>query len=110
MDDKILIIRKQLSAVIDPDMEIDIINLGLIYSIELTNKICNIEMTMPTRSCQFGESMTQNVIKIVEDIGFVTKCNAGLDKRTYVKTSSNDTRCIKKSVSNLEADFCYLFF
>ncbi|WP_125565238.1 metal-sulfur cluster assembly factor [Companilactobacillus insicii] len=66
MDDKIKTIRKHLFDVIDPDMKIDIINLGLIYNVELNDGICNIEMTMPTRSCQFGESMTQNVINTVE--------------------------------------------
>lgn len=75
MDEKIKIIKNQLSTVIDPDMNIDIINLGLIYNINIHNNICNIDMTMPTRSCQFGESMTQNVINTVEKIDFVDKCN-----------------------------------
>jgi len=75
MDDKIMIIKNHLSEIIDPDMELDIINLGLIYDIELNQDICNIKMTMPTRSCQFGESITQNVIKAVEKIDFVSKCN-----------------------------------
>lgn len=75
MTDKTKIIKEHLSRVIDPDMDIDIINLGLIYNIEMNGDICDIEMTMPTRSCQFGESMAQNVIKTVEKIDFVSKCN-----------------------------------
>lgn len=78
MADKSEIIKEHLSQVIDPDMDVDIINLGLIYKIELDNDICNIEMTMPTRSCQFGESMTQNVIRTVENIDFISKCNLNM--------------------------------
>lgn len=52
MRDKQLIkddIVQQLSTVIDPELHIDIVNLGLVYTIDLDNDgICLIEMTLTT--------------------------------------------------------------
>ncbi|MQS51853.1 metal-sulfur cluster assembly factor [Companilactobacillus mishanensis] len=75
MEDNISLVKKQLSTVIDPDMEIDIVNLGLIYDVELNGTTCDVTMTMPTRSCRYGESIVQTVIKSVEALDFIDKCN-----------------------------------
>lgn len=71
-------IKQVLSTIIDPDMEIDIVNLGLIYNIELNDTICKITMTMPTRSCQYGESIVDKIKKAIENLDGITQCNINL--------------------------------
>ena len=45
-------IVQQLATVIDPELHIDIVNLGLVYTIDLDNDgICLIEMTLTTMGC-----------------------------------------------------------
>ena len=45
-------IVQRLATVIDPELHIDIVNLGLVYTIDLDNDgICLIEMTLTTMGC-----------------------------------------------------------
>lgn len=67
-------IKHTLSKIIDPDMGIDIVNLGLIYNIEISGTDCTVEMTMPTRSCQYGESIVSKTKKAIENIDGITNC------------------------------------
>ena len=46
-------IVQRLATVIDPELHIDIVNLGLVYTIDLDNDgICLIEMTLTTMGMQ----------------------------------------------------------
>ena len=48
-------IVQRLATVIDPELHIDIVNLGLVYTIDLDNDgICLIEMTLTTMGCPLG--------------------------------------------------------
>ncbi|MFD1419201.1 metal-sulfur cluster assembly factor [Companilactobacillus keshanensis] len=67
-------VKQALSKIIDPDMKIDIVNLGLIYDINLNDDTCTITMTMPTRSCQYGESIVSKTKKTVENLDGITNC------------------------------------
>lgn len=53
--DKEELIREELMTVIDPEMGIDVINLGLIYKIELDEKgHAEIDMTLTSMGCPLG--------------------------------------------------------
>lgn len=71
-------IKRALSKIIDPDMGIDIVNLGLIYNIEIVETDCTIEMTMPTRSCQYGESIVSKIKNTIENIDGIAHCHINL--------------------------------
>jgi len=53
--DKIL---NKLNEVIDPELGVDIVNLGLIYSVEIDNSNIRILMTMTTPSCPMHTYLT----------------------------------------------------
>ncbi len=56
-----------LTTVIDPEIEIDIVNLGLIYNVEfdgIRNVI--ITMTLSTPTCPLGDSIVMNVIETIK--------------------------------------------
>lgn len=62
-------IVKQLSTVIDPELGIDIINLGLVYSIDLDEDgICLVEMLLPTLGCPLANTLTTMVITAVKKV------------------------------------------
>ncbi|CDI41560.1 N-6 adenine-specific DNA methylase YitW [Lactobacillus helveticus CIRM-BIA 953] len=73
-------IINQLATVIDPELNVDVVNLGLIYEIDLDKDgICLINMTLTTPACPLTgyliDSITQAVKKVPEvknvDVEFV---------------------------------------
>lgn len=55
-------ITEQLETVIDPELGIDIVNLGLVYHIELyENGLCKVQVTLTTMGCPFGEVIEENI-------------------------------------------------
>ena len=44
-------VLEALSQVYDPEIPIDIVNLGLVYSIKIENDIVDLEMTMTSPGC-----------------------------------------------------------
>ncbi len=55
-------IYELLKTVMDPEIELDIINLGLVYNILYDGeKDVRIEMTLSTPACPLGDAITDNV-------------------------------------------------
>ena len=51
-----------LKTVMDPEIELDIVNLGLVYNILYDGeKNVRIEMTLSTPACPLGDAITDNV-------------------------------------------------
>ncbi|WP_294605529.1 metal-sulfur cluster assembly factor [uncultured Lactobacillus sp.] len=68
-----------LTGVIDPELQVDLISLGLIYDIKVDekNQTCTITMTLTTMGCPITE-MLQNMIKeSVLSIG-LRKCDINI--------------------------------
>ena len=62
-------IVNQLSTVIDPELGIDLVNLGLIYTIDLDDHgICLIEMTLTTIGCPIADYLVQRVKVAVKQV------------------------------------------
>ncbi len=55
-------IYELLKTVMDPEIELDIVNLGLVYNILYDgDKDVRIEMTLSTPACPLGDAITENV-------------------------------------------------
>lgn len=54
-------IREALRDVIDPELGCNIIDLGLVYSIELTGAKVSVKMTLTTPGCPMHESIAYGV-------------------------------------------------
>ena len=63
--DKIL---NKLNEVIDPELGVDIVNLGLIYSVEIDNSNIRILMTMTTPSCPMHTYLTTQTADKVQQL------------------------------------------
>ena len=62
-------IVQRLATVIDPELHIDIVNLGLVYTIDLDNDgICLIEMTLTTMGCTLTNVLADMVTKAVKEV------------------------------------------
>ena len=51
-------VREALRLVIDPEIGINIVDLGLVYGIEVTNGDVRVEVTMTTPACPLSEYVT----------------------------------------------------
>ena len=62
-------IVQRLATVIDPELHIDIVNLGLVYTIDHDNDgICLIEMTLTTMGCPLTNVLADMVTKAVKEV------------------------------------------
>jgi len=64
MDDEIL---AALKAVIDPELGINIVDLGLVYHAARTVNGIDITLTMTTPACPLGEMMTGEIKQVLGD-------------------------------------------
>ena len=57
-----------LKSVIDPEVEINIVDLGLIYNIDYDGKkTFDISMTLSTPACPIGDTIVMNVIQAIKN-------------------------------------------
>lgn len=54
-------IRSALRGVIDPELGVNIVDLGLVYDIAIDGNTIGVAMTMTTPSCPLGEYLTEAV-------------------------------------------------
>ncbi len=51
-------IKDALRAVIDPEVGVNIVDMGLVYDISVSGASVHIKMTMTTRACPLGEMLS----------------------------------------------------
>ncbi|MFY7875444.1 MAG: metal-sulfur cluster assembly factor [Pirellula sp.] len=66
-------VREQLKLVIDPELFVNIVDLGLIYVVDIQpgeegKENVNIEMTMTSPMCPAGPQLVANSRQVIEDI------------------------------------------
>lgn len=61
-------IRKVLKKVEDPEIGINIVDLGLIYGIKTIGKEIQISMTLTSMGCQLGPQIMQNIEDVLKDL------------------------------------------
>jgi len=66
-------VRDALRAVIDPEIGLDIVTLGMVYEITLLPEgRVEVEMTLTSRGCPLGPVITQGVVSAVSALEGVT--------------------------------------
>ncbi len=61
-------VRNALYSVIDPELGIDVVNLGLIYGIDIDGNSVTVTMTLTTPGCPLHESMSSAVYNAIRMI------------------------------------------
>lgn len=67
-----------LKTVSDPEIGVDIVNLGLIYNLNVNNDVVDIRMTMTAPSCPVSDWILVEAQRRVEEIPSVKECNIEL--------------------------------
>jgi metal-sulfur cluster biosynthetic enzyme len=67
-----------LGNVIDPELGIDIVNLGLIYKVSVNNDVCQITMTLTTMGCPISDILHDSITKAVLSVENVVQCRIHL--------------------------------
>ncbi|ECP0222301.1 metal-sulfur cluster assembly factor [Listeria monocytogenes] len=68
-----------LEQVIDPELGIDIVNIGLVYDVELDDDgLCTVAMTLTTMGCPLAGILTEQVQMALSDIPEVKDTNVNL--------------------------------
>jgi metal-sulfur cluster biosynthetic enzyme len=60
-------VRAVLSQVIDPEVGIDIVDLGLIYGVAVAGDAVDIRMTMTSPACPLGEHLVGEVERVLDE-------------------------------------------
>ncbi|MCI3029661.1 MAG: metal-sulfur cluster assembly factor [Desemzia incerta] len=62
-------IMAALEQVIDPELGIDIVNLGLVYGVELLEEgHCVVKMTLTTMGCPLADVITEEIMKALKSV------------------------------------------
>lgn len=71
--------RAALTKVIDPELGVDLVNLGLIYGVSVDAAgTCQVTMTLTTMGCPLGSLLNDAIVKAVTAVPGVRKCRIKL--------------------------------
>lgn len=74
------VIRAKLSEVVDPEIGMNIIQLGLIRNVEIENEIARLKMILTTPFCPYGPAMVEMTkAKAVEALNKPVTIEMGMD-------------------------------
>ena len=71
-------IVKELKSIFDPEIPVDIYELGLIYDISIKDKNVSVKMTLTTPNCPVAESLPKEVKDSIMEIKEVNKVDLDL--------------------------------
>jgi metal-sulfur cluster biosynthetic enzyme len=67
-----------LRTVKDPELNVNVVDLGLVYSIQTHDDQADVEMTLTTPACPAGPEILRNAVAALERVDGVTKANIKL--------------------------------
>ena len=68
-------VEEALSNVIDPELGLDFVELGLIYDIEVDGSEVNVSFTLTSPGCPIGPQVTDQIREFVGELDGVTAVN-----------------------------------
>ena len=78
--DKVQTLRERLKEVVDPEIGMDIIQLGLIRDVQIENDIARMKMILTTPFCPYGPAMIEMTkAKAVEGLNMPVTIEMGMD-------------------------------
>jgi metal-sulfur cluster biosynthetic enzyme len=64
----------ELRQVYDPEIPVNILDLGLIYNVELTNNRCTVQMTLTSAACPEARTLPETVKRRLSEIEGLEEC------------------------------------
>jgi len=72
------IVKEALAKVIDPEICMDIVDLGFIYSMEINESQVKVNMTLTTRGCPMHQFLSKQAEEAVKSLDSVTEAEINL--------------------------------
>lgn len=66
------LVRQSLRKVKDPELDLNIVDLGLVYDIEVADGVVRVNMTLTSPGCPAGPMITNDVYRQVRELPGVT--------------------------------------
>jgi metal-sulfur cluster biosynthetic enzyme len=67
-----------LRTVKDPELNVNVVDLGLVYAIQTRDREVDVEMTLTTPACPAGPEILRNAVSALEKLDDVDKANVKL--------------------------------
>lgn len=71
-------IMTALTSVVDPELKVDVVNLGLIYGIDIENHAATIKMTLTVMGCPLSSYLQKSIKKAVLQVNGINECEIQL--------------------------------
>jgi metal-sulfur cluster biosynthetic enzyme len=71
-------IVEALKTVMDPELNVNVVDLGLVYTVQSREDEVDVEMTLTTPACPAGPEILKNAVTALEKIEGVSKANVKL--------------------------------
>ena len=71
-------ILNALRTVKDPELNVNVVDLGLVYTVQSKDDQVEVEMTLTTPACPAGPEMLRNAVTALEAVPGVAKANVRL--------------------------------
>ncbi|MBR9680752.1 MAG: DUF59 domain-containing protein, partial [Candidatus Altiarchaeota archaeon] len=72
-------IREELKKVIDPEINHNIVDLGLIYEVKVKDKHVEVLMTLTTPMCPAGGYLMHEVERVITELGYTCEVELTFD-------------------------------
>ena len=67
-----------LRTVLDPELNVNVVDLGLVYTVQAREDEIDVEMTLTTPACPAGPEILRNAVSALELLDGVSKANVKL--------------------------------
>ena len=71
-------VEEALSNVIDPELGLDFVELGLIYGVEIDGANVHVTFTLTTPGCPIGPQVTEQIDEFVSELDGVTSVSSSM--------------------------------
>jgi metal-sulfur cluster biosynthetic enzyme len=71
-------VEEALSNVIDPELGLDFVELGLIYGVEISDGDIHVTFTLTTPACPIGPQVTEQIDEFVSELDGVTSVTSAM--------------------------------
>ena len=72
------VVRENLRTVVDPELGVNIVDLGLVYGIEIKDSDVDVKMTLTSPACPLGAVIQAQVNTAVKKLPWVENVNVNL--------------------------------